>query len=922
MGKMKIHLITHTHWDREWYRTFEEFRIFLIDLLDNLLDYLQNNPDYQSFLLDGQVVLLEDYLQIRPEQANRLKKYIRSGRIIIGPLYTQPDEYIPSAESLVRNFLIASLICEEYGKKMPIGYFPDSFGQASQLPQILNGFGIDKVVFWRGLCDKQLTKTEFIWESTDGSKVTAIWMPFSYGNAYLMPTDEREIIKFTQKAIDVLGAMATTDNILFMRGWDHSGFSPEVKKIIECIKEEPTFKDHEIIHSNLENLFEAIQNENPKLQILKGEFREPKTMRIHAGIDSSRTNLKQLNRKCQTLLEKFIEPICAMNWTLGIRYPKPMINQAWKYILQSQAHDSICGCCTDQTARGVKNRFINALEIEEPLLRRASSDYANCHATDQQDGIPIVVINPLPYQRTEIANAEVVLPFGDFNLCDMFGKNISYQIISREKIQLGIDPSVEAMRVAAEEVKKDLLEEVGRRPDDPSIYYSNEDYVPLTPRAKGIEGQRVIFYFPISQITACGNQVYFLRKGRKTAQKDIEKGVQTGKAFIENEFLRVEFHKNGSLDIFNKKSKIIYRNLHVFEDGGDAGDTYNYSPPVDEKVISSSNLKAKITKVDQGPLVCSFRVELNMNVPKGLSKDGQSRSMKSIPMKIISTVSLKQGSRVLDFHVQVRNRSNDHRVRVLFPAGITCDRSFAEEQFGVIERPNQRKTEVYWQVENWTETPLPLYPMQTFVFIKDKHNGLAFLTKEITEYEITGKNESVIAATLFRGIGAMGRPNLVIRPGRASGLEVETADALMHGELEFNYAIYPFADNGETVAFYANCFNTPLLTVQTNKHPGLCIESGIQIEIKPACLNCTCLKKAEREDSLILRAYNSSRKPVTNGRLKIGSIFNHVEIANLDEDTASEKELVCMNGEWDLPRVKSDQTLTLKLKIKKDRMVK
>jgi mannosylglycerate hydrolase len=886
--------------------------------LDNLLDHLQSNPGYQSFLLDGQVVLLEDYLHIRPEQANRLKKYIQSGRIIIGPLYTQPDEYIPSAESLVRNFLIGSLICEEYGQKMPIGYFPDSFGQASQIPQILNGFGIDKVVFWRGLCDKQLTKTEFIWESADGSKVTAVWMPFSYGNAYLMPADEKGIVKFTQKAIDVLGAMATTCNILFMRGWDHSGFSPEVNKIIQSIKREPTLKDHEITHSNLELLFDAIQNENPKLLTLKGEFREPKTMRIHAGIDSSRTDLKQLNRKCQTLLEKFIEPICAMNWILGIQYPKPMINQAWKYILQSQAHDSICGCCTDQVARSVRNRFISALEIEESLLRRATSDYAKYQATDQQDGIPIVVINPLPYKRTEIAKAEVVIPFEDFNLCDISGKDVPYQVISREKIQLGIDPSVEAMRVAAEEVKKDLLEEVGRRPDDPSIYYNNEDYVPLAPRAKGIEGQRVIFHLSVPQISACGNQVYFLRNGRKNTVKDIEKSIQTGKDFMENEFIRVDFHKNGLLDILDKKNNATYKNLHLFEDGGDAGDTYNYSPPLKEKIISSSNLKAKITNLDQGPLVGSFRVELNMNVPKGLSKDGQSRSKKSISLKIISTVSLSQGSKILNFHTKVQNRSDDHRVRVLFPSGITCDHSFAEEQFGIIKRPNKRKAESYWKKEKWTENPLPVYPMQTFVFVRNKNKGLAFINKDITEYEIIGKKESIIAGTLFRGIGAMGRPNLVIRPGRASGLEVETPDALLHGDLEFNYGIYPFSDNGGNVSFYANCFNTPLLTVQTNKHPGLSDNFDAQIGIKPTCLSCTCLKKAERENALILRVYNSSGNTVANGKLKLGKMFNHVELANLNEQTDSEKELVGMDGEWSLPQIKSNQILSLKLKINDD----
>jgi mannosylglycerate hydrolase len=272
----------------------------------------------------------------------------------------------------------------------------------------------------------------------------------------------------------------------------------------------------------------------------------------------------------------------------------------------------------------------------------------------------------------------------------------------------------------------------------------------------------------------------------------------------------------------------------------------------------------------------------------------------------------------LNFHTKVQNRSDDHRVRVLFPSGITCDHSFAEEQFGIIKRPNKRKAESYWKKEKWTENPLPVYPMQTFVFVRNKNKGLAFINKDITEYEIIGKKESIIAGTLFRGIGAMGRPNLVIRPGRASGLEVETPDALLHGDLEFNYAIYPFSDNGGNVSFYANCFNTPLLTVQTNKHPGLSDNFDAQIGIKPTCLSCTCLKKAERENALILRVYNSSGNTVANGKLKLGKMFNHVELANLNEQTDSEKELVGMDGEWSLPQIKSNQILSLKLKINDD----
>lgn len=913
---MKIHLITHTHWDREWYRTYEEFRIFFVDLMDKLLDHLDEFDDYKYFLLDGQTVLLEDYLEIHPHQSSRLRNYIQSGRIIIGPMYTRPDEYIPSAESLVRNFLIGSLMCEEYGKKMLIGYFPDSFGQASQIPQILNGFGIDRAVFWRGLCDEDTKQTEFYWESADGSKVLTVWMPFSYGNAYMLPTDKSKAIDFTRKGIDVLGKMATTGNILFMRGWDHSGFSPETNEIINILNKELKQENHQIIHSNLEDLFDDIQKEKPDLQTLVGEFRKPKTMRIHPGIDSTRMNLKQLNRKCQNLLEKYIEPICSMNWVLGSSYPQKIINHAWKQILQSQAHDSICGCCTDQASRRVQNRFLDALEIEEALLRNATAQYANQITTCTQDGTPLVVLNTLPYKREDVVLAEVVIPFKEFSLRDSLGNEVPCQIISREKVQLGIDPSVEAMRVAAEEVKRDLLEEVGKRPDEPAIYYSDDNYVPLAPRAIGIEGQRISFQFAVSDMLPCGNQVFFMQEGK--AKNIAKQAVIIENSSLENDFIRLEFHTNGTFDLIDKIQNVTYRNQHLFRDGGDAGDTYNYSPPESDKLLTSENTKAKISILDKGPLVGRFLIELDLEIPGGLSDDGKARSQDIKQLHIESKITLGCFSKTVAVHTKIINNTNDHRIQVLFPCGVKSEFSFAEEQFGVIKRPNKRKEEKYWEKEKWAEHPLALYPQQTFVDVNDSNKGLAILNRNITEYEVLRDSESIIAITLFRGIGAMGRPDLVIRPGRASGLEVQTPDALLHGELEFDYAVFPHPGASDAVALHANYFNAPMITVQTNQHPGVGDNMDSSIDISPSCLTFSCLKKAERENALILRIYNSSYEEVKKGKIRLGKNFGNLKIVNLNEQPVTDKYLEFINGFWYLPALKSNQILSLKISAVKN----
>lgn len=907
---MKVHLITHTHWDREWYRTYQEFRIYLVPLIDDLLDRLETDIEYDSFLLDGQTVLLEDYLQIRPENVGRLRKQIQAGRLVIGPMYIQPDEYLPSGESLVRNFLIARRVAERFGPMMNIGYFPDSFGQASQIPQILQGFGIETVVFWRGLCDEDTTKTELIWEARDGSRVLAIWLPFSYGNGYVMSSEPRKAAAFIHQAIDILGPMATTENIVLMRGWDHSGFSPELPELINSTKKY-LGEGIELIHSNLQNLIADIQAEKPALEILQGEFRKAKTMRIHPGIDSTRMDLKQANRQVETRLEKYTEPLCAMDWLWGTNYPGAIINQSWKYLLQSQAHDSICSCCTDNALRAVKGRFSDSLEIANSLARNACASLASKIQTDNQEGLPVLVFNPYPFVRDEIVEATALIPYEVFHLETTSGEKASCQLISKEKINLGLDQSMAAVTLAGRSSKKDLLQSVGARPDEPDVYYNQSGYVAISPRAKGIEVNRVSFRFPASLMPAAGYRVYYVREGETAppANPDLIANDRT----MENQFLRVTIHPDGTLDLLHKQTGYLYKKLLLFEDTGDAGDEYNYSPPVEDERVTSEGRKADVLPFHNGPLYASFKININMPIPHGLVKNNHSRSKRRGKLLISSVVSLSAGSKYLAIHTTIINETDDHRVRVLFPFGTKTACSFAEEQFGVIRRPNHPPAMDYWQEDGWVEKPLPIYPQQSFVDLNDGQRGLALLNRNLTEYEIVGENESIIALTLFRGVGAMGRADLVVRPGRASGLEVPTPDALCHGKLEFEYAIFPHSGDHSEAAFQASLYNTPMKVEQTDRHHGNYAPEKSFIRIKPTGLVITCLKKAEWDEALILRLYNSTSQSIETGHILLGEEISKVLVVDLKEDIIEGIELLRDGPSWRLPPVRSDQILTLKL---------
>ncbi len=216
---LDIHVVSHTHWDREWYLTYEQFRMRLVGLIDRLLDLLDEEPDYKHFHLDGQTIVLEDYLEIRPEQESRLRRAIESGRILIGPWYVMPDEFLVSGESLVRNLARGYRISRQFGTPMPVGYLPDLFGHVAQMPQIWRQFGLDNTILWRGFGG---TRAEYWWQAPDGSRVLMLHLPpEGYCNATRVVFDPEAMMTRAATAVDYERARTAVGEALLMNGVDH-----------------------------------------------------------------------------------------------------------------------------------------------------------------------------------------------------------------------------------------------------------------------------------------------------------------------------------------------------------------------------------------------------------------------------------------------------------------------------------------------------------------------------------------------------------------------------------------------------------------------------------------------------------------------------------------------------------------------------
>src|SRR4051794_24662832 len=219
-------IVPHTHWDREWYQPFEPFRLRLARALDDLLDVLDRDPEFTTFTLDGQSVILEDYVALHPEREEHLRRHLASGRLVAGPAYVLPDEFLAPQEALVRNFLIGSQVARRFGARpMPVGYQPDPFGHVAQLPQILRGFGISSLLFWRGIGeDGEGMGSLCAWLGPDGSRVLGVRLLGGYGNASQIGRWGREGRDFAKEP-DAWEGVAIDRLARYVERWD-----PELRR--------------------------------------------------------------------------------------------------------------------------------------------------------------------------------------------------------------------------------------------------------------------------------------------------------------------------------------------------------------------------------------------------------------------------------------------------------------------------------------------------------------------------------------------------------------------------------------------------------------------------------------------------------------------------------------------------------------------
>ncbi|GEO57781.1 glycoside hydrolase family 38 C-terminal domain-containing protein [Companilactobacillus bobalius] len=735
----RVHVIQHTHWDFEWYFTRNEAMVQFVYHMDEVFEALKNQVvDY--YLLDGQMSILDDYLDAYPEKKSELKKWVKAKRLFIGPWYTQTDELIVTGESIIRNLSLGMKLADDLGGSQRIGYLPDSFGQGADMPKIYNGMDIYNALFWRGLPKEETSNREFNWQSEDGSEVTTINIKDGYFVGVGLIDDDN-----TENVMKTVIADASLDDIALPVGGDQRYVDYNLKDRIALYNDELKNKNVKLFESNYPKLFEAVNKSKAKLDNVSGEFITSSVSKIHRSIYSSRYDQKYLNDKVERRMIYQLEPLMAMADRIGIPYKKSLLDKIWKLVVRNHAHDSAGGCNSDKTNQIILERLREVDQLSystvDYLVRKISESEENKQAND------LTFFNTLPFAVKKNIHFKVSL------------KEKNFRIINGDK---PVDCDVVRItRKYCGQIKRDESQ------------YEDKDYYHVFDCVANIE-------IPALQWT---------KLSIESLDDEHDLVTETTKKKIENDAFQIEF-SNGTLNLMNKKTHEKIVNFLEVVDDGDEGDTYDYSPAYNDMTLELDFKDAQVT-CNKGKQFQSMQLTGAWNLPVDLKERATKELNGKVAYKL--TLTLDRNDNLIKNHLLIDNKVKDHRMRVIFNSNMKTQKySYADTAFGYIQRPVVDRHLSNWKDAGLHEEPTSIYPMLHWTNLHDDQQSFTVMSKGIKEYQMIGTGFNKVALTLFRSVGFLGRPDLIRRPGVASGNQftyIPTPNSQLQEELHFKFAV-------------------------------------------------------------------------------------------------------------------------------------
>lgn len=857
--KKKVHIISHSHLDREWYMPYEQHHMRVVELMDNLLEIFETDPEFKSFHLDGQTIVLDDYLEVRPQNREKVAQAIESGKLKIGPFYILQDDFLISSEANARNALIGMKESKKWGNPVKIGYFPDTFGNMGQTPQMMKQIGIDTATFGRGVkptglnnavIDEQYTSqfSEMNWQGPDGSEILGILFANWYSNGNEIPVDPEKAKIFWQQKLADAEKYASTRHLLMMNGCDHQPLQKNVTEAIRIANE--LFPDYEFVHSSFEEYMDEVKKELPEeLSTVTGELTSQETDGWYtlANTASSRVYLKQKNVQVQAQLENITEPLVTMAAEISGKYPHDELDYAWRLLMQNHPHDSICGCSVDDVHREMMTRYAKAEEVGKYLADEAMTVITDAIDTSSfsEDERPFVVFNTAfqpkqgvltsqiewkrryfyeagpPRLYKELAEEE--LP--EFEVIDSSGRIIDYEIINT-KVNFGYDLPKDSFRVP---------------------YMAQVIEIKLF----------------LDEMQPVSWQTFALRpKSKADHAKSETSSMNDQNLSLENEKIRVTIGEDSSLNILDKQTGKNYPNQLIFEDVGDIGHEYVFKQPNGDQALYSTSFPWKGELISTNPSCQVLKLTHYMEIPE--SADEQltieqnavidftnrkaQRSKQTKPFVIETLITLEAGSAQLQFETNYDNQQKDHRLRVLFSTGVQTDKHFAESIFERVERPNR-------VADSWKN---PTNPQHQHSYVGVEMTDEVFVVGNVglNEYEII--DDTTIALTLLRSVGEMGDWGYFPTP-EAQCIGKQTA--------RYSLEVGPL-NQLNVILDHTKNLSVPFSVWQTNQHSGKLLMNEEFLKLEPSMLQLTALKY-NYQNQLVTRGFNRSQEKIKDLKIKI-----------------------------------------------------
>lgn len=800
MNKLKLHLISHTHWDREWYQSFQHYRYRLVRVIDDLLKGLENDENYRVFHMDGQTIVLEDYLAIRPENAERLAKLIRDGRIVIGPWYVMPDEFLISGESLIKNLRMGHKICKDYGvTPMRNGYVTDIFGHNNQFPQILQGFGIDSATLYRGIAEYE--KDAFCWRALDGSEVIAAKLEAerSYSNFYFAVRwpyegktfDEEDAVQRMKVLVDRARGMAASDMVLMMDGVDHGAMEPRIPEMIRLFEE--NIPDIEFVHDRIETYFDQLKKES--LDVIEGTLynvgKKGINNQVLKNVLSSMVHIKQANDSCEISLASVAEPLNAFCEMFGddlkaykeddssLAPRRTYLDTAWKYLITNHPHDSICGCSVSDVHRDNEYRYRQVSQMADISARdcmKVITRNIKCTGVHQE---AVLLYNP---SQEEVEGVQV------FELPVHHHEKPNRRFFDADNAQM----KVQVLSEMEESEKNERLRQLIRF-----------DHISILTVAADIKipafGYTVIYCDNLEDVFHPENGDYRFEVYNPPCR--LIGSQMTAHNRIDNGALTVEINASGLLDVTVHSTGKVYNNLHLLEDRSDAGEGWNWRPVTYDETVYGNNCLKQYKITSDGPLCTVLELTYEMRIPSGLNHNEKERSEREELQQITTRVTIPKDSEKIFFETTLENRIENHRMRVLFPTAMETDYFYTKTPFAMT-----RWSIAHADTHDYTERDTFVCPSQGVTYLQDSVNQAALYTKGLYEVEVTDNEERAIAVTLFR----------------AAQLETGTLnpeDIKMQRKMKFSYAI-SFGDRDVTEALvHGEAYRTGICSHAFEQNP-------------------------------------------------------------------------------------------------------